>query len=112
MFDELLQLVKDHVSNNPQLAAAIPPEQADAIHQEIATHLNGGLLTQVDQGGIGGLGGLIDHGGVGGLGGLIDQGGIGGLIGSLTNKFGLPPAVTGAIAASMPGLLQQFANRV
>jgi hypothetical protein len=52
MFDELLQLVKDHVSNNPQLAAAIPPEQADAIHQEIA------------------------------------------------------------IAASMPGLLQQFANRV
>lgn len=97
MFDELLQLVKDHVSNNPQLAAAIPPEQADAIHQEIATLLNEGWLTQVEQGGIGGL---------------VGQGGIGGLVGSLTNKFGLPPAVTGAIAASMPGLLQQFANRV
>ena len=97
MFDELLQLVKDHVSNNPQLAAAIPPEQADAIHQEIATHLNEGWLTRVAQGGIGGV---------------VEQGGIGGLVGSLTNKFGLPPAVTGAIAASMPGLLQQFANRV
>ncbi len=110
MFDELLQLVKDHVSNNPQLAAAIPPEQADAIHQEIATHLNEGWLTQVEQGGIGGL---VGPGGIGGgIGGLVGQGGIGGLVGSLTNKFGLPPAVTGAIAASMPGLLQQFANRV
>jgi uncharacterized protein YidB (DUF937 family) len=35
----------------------------------------------------------------------------GGLVSSLTSKFGLSPAVTGAIAASLPGLLQKFAHK-
>ena len=29
----------------------------------------------------------------------------------LASKFGLPPSVTGAIAASLPGLLQKFSNK-
>lgn len=35
----------------------------------------------------------------------------GGLASSLGSKFGLPPMVTGAIAAALPGLLQKFAHK-
>ncbi|MFD2147644.1 hypothetical protein [Mucilaginibacter antarcticus] len=35
----------------------------------------------------------------------------GGLVGSLGSKFGLSPAVTGAISASLPGLLRKFAHK-
>jgi len=35
----------------------------------------------------------------------------GGLVGSLTNKLGLSPAVSGAIAAAIPGILQKFAHK-
>jgi len=44
-------------------------------------------------------------------GNLVTSSITGGLVGSLTSKFGLSPAVTGAIAASIPGLLQRFASR-
>ena len=35
----------------------------------------------------------------------------GGVIGSLGNKFGLSPMVTGAIAATLPGILQKFVHK-
>jgi uncharacterized protein YidB (DUF937 family) len=35
----------------------------------------------------------------------------GGIVSSLTSKFGLPPMVTGAIAASLPCLLQKVAHK-
>ena len=35
----------------------------------------------------------------------------GGVVSSLASKFGLPPAVTGAIAASLPGILQKVAHK-
>lgn len=110
MFDELLQLVKDHMGNDPQVAAAIPSEQADAVHQEIATHLQQGLQTQAsEQGGAGGLLSMLS--GAIGSGSLATSAISGGLVGSLASKFGLSPAVTGAIAAAIPGLLQKFVNR-
>ena len=40
MLDDILQIVKDHLGNNPAVAAAIPADQADAIHNEIANHIN------------------------------------------------------------------------
>ena len=43
MFDEILKAVKDHFADNPQLAAAIPAEQHDAVHNEIATHIANNL---------------------------------------------------------------------
>ena len=111
MFDDILNAVKEHFSNNPQVANAIPPEQADAVHQEIANHISNNLPTQSsDQGG---MSGMVDN-----LENSIASGGVlpsaieGGLISSLASKFGLPPSVTGAIAGALPGLVQKYmANR-
>ncbi|HEY2721442.1 MAG TPA: DUF937 domain-containing protein [Chitinophagaceae bacterium] len=110
MFDQILQMVKNHLGNNPQISSAIPPGQQDAIHQEIATHLTNGIQNQAaTQGGAGGL--------LSALQGSITSGNPivnaieGGLMGSLGSKFGLSPMVTGAIAASLPGLLQKFARK-
>src|SRR6202044_3548341 len=46
MFEQILQLVKDHIGNDPQIAQHIPPEQADAIHQAIAEHVTNTLQSQ------------------------------------------------------------------
>ena len=55
MFDQILQLVKDHFGNDPQASAAIPAGQEDEVHKEIATHINDGLQNQAAaQGGAGG----------------------------------------------------------
>jgi hypothetical protein len=42
MFDQIVQLIKEHLGANPQVASAIPPEQADAVHTEIANHVTNG----------------------------------------------------------------------
>jgi hypothetical protein len=121
MFDQILQMVKEHMAGNPQLAAAIPAEQADAVHQEIATHINNGLQNASVGGGTqGGMLAGLQSGGAGGLlsqfenslssGNLLTSAISGGLSGSRGSKFGLSSAVTGAIAASLPGLLQKFGH--
>lgn len=110
MFDQILQLVKGHMGNNPQVSSAVPAENEDAVHQEIASHINNGLQNQASQqGGIGGILSSLS-------GNLTSNNPIasaieGGLVGSLASKFGLPPAATGAIAAALPGLLQKFAHK-
>jgi hypothetical protein len=138
MFEQILQLVKDHIGNDPNIAQHIPPEQADAVHQAIAEHVTntlqsqptegpatqsplGGLGTPTGQGGLGGLAGGLGGLTQGGLGGLVSQftnslqsgsplaAAIeGGLVGTLGSRFGLGPAATGAIAAALPGLLQRL----
>lgn len=111
MFDEILQAVKDHLNNNPQIAAAIPPGQQDAIHNEIAAHVTNSLSNQsTDQGGLSGLLGKLESSVA--AGGPLTSAIEGGLVSSLTSKFGLPPSVTGAIAGALPGILQKFANKV
>ena len=110
MFDEILQMVKDHLSNNPEVASAIPAGQADAVHNEIAAHIANSLSGQTqtsDQGGIGGLLGKLQSSVASG--GTITSAIEGGLVSSLASKFGLPPSVTGAIAGALPGLLQKYA---
>ncbi|MEP6746136.1 MAG: hypothetical protein ABJB86_00340 [Bacteroidota bacterium] len=108
MFDQILQLVKEHVGNNPQIAAAIPPGQEEAVHNEIATHIANTLATQP----VASNGGILSS-----LENSIASGGPvvsaieGSLISSLTSKFGLSPSITGAISGALPGLLQKFANR-
>lgn len=110
MFDQILQQVKEHMGNNPEIAAAIPPEQADAVHQEIANHINNGLQNQATtQGSSGGILSTIENSL--GSGSLVTSSLVGGLVGSLGSKFGLSSAITGAIAASLPGLLQRFTNK-
>jgi hypothetical protein len=115
MFDQILEMVKQHMAENPQVAAQIPPEQAEAVHQEIATHLTNGLQGQASAGGagLGGIGGGLLSQLEGSLasGNLLTSSIAGGLVGSLGSKFGLGPAATGAIAAALPGLLQRFTQR-
>jgi uncharacterized protein YidB (DUF937 family) len=110
MFDQILQLVKEHLGNNPEIANAIPKDQQDAIHQEIATHINNGLQnTNSQQSGIGGVLSQLESNL--GSGGLATNAITGGLVSSLASKFGLPPSVTGAIAAALPGLIQKFSHQ-
>jgi hypothetical protein len=110
MFDQVLQMVKDHMNSNPQVSGAIPNEQADDVHNEIATHITEGLKNQASaQGGAGGLLSSLE----GGLtsGSPVVSAIEGGLVSSLGSKFGLPPMATGAISAALPGLLQKFAHK-
>ena len=110
MFDQILDMVKDHLGNNPQISAAIPAGQQDAVQREIATHVTNGLQNQAAM--LGGSGGLLSM-----LKGSIASGSPvvnaieGGLVGSLGNKFGLSPAITGAIAGALPSLLQKFVQK-
>ena len=110
MFDEILQMVKEHMGNNPAVASAIPADQADAIHTEIANHINNGL--QNAPAAPGASGGILSE-----IESSLSSGNLatsaiaGGLVSSLASKFGLSPAITGAIAASLPGLMQRFTNK-
>ena len=108
MFDDILNLVKEHLGNNPEIASAIPAGQQDAVHKEIATHVTNNLNNQpADQNS--GLGGMFSN-----LQNSVASGGTltsaieGGLVSSLASKFGLSPMVTGAIAGALPGLLQKY----
>jgi hypothetical protein len=109
MFDQILQLVKEQLNAHPQIAAAIPPEQADQIHHEIATHITNGIqnppAAQTESGGI-----LSQIENSLASGGLATSAITGGLVGSLASKFGLPPMITGAIAAALPGLIKKYEN--
>lgn len=116
MFDEILNAVKEHLTNNPQVANAIPADQADAIHNEIANHVTNALsgqgqgdATASSGGGLSGLLGKLESEVTSGS-PIVNAIG-GGLVSSLASKFGLGPAATGAIAASLPGLLQKLAPK-
>ena len=110
MFDQILDMVKQQVGNNPAVNSAIPAGQEEAVHQEVAKQVTAGMATQAQE-----------HGGVGALlsklqGGLTSNNPItnaieGGVVSSLASKFGLPPAATGAIAAALPSILQKFAHK-
>ncbi len=112
MFDEILNLVKEHLGNNPEIAAALPAGQADAIHNEIAAHVANGLSTAQPEGSGGMFGGILSK-----LESSVASGGAvtsaieGGLVSSLASKFGLSPSITGAIAGALPGILQKYANK-
>jgi uncharacterized protein YidB (DUF937 family) len=126
MFDEILQMVKEHFGNHPEISA-LPAEQQDAIHQEIANHVSNTLANQSattamtsetvnpvnnlsSSGGIGsGLLGKLENAVASG--GTVTNAIEGGLIGSLASKFGLPPSIAGAISGALPGLLQKFAGK-
>ena len=89
MFDQILELVKEHMGNNPEISAGIPAGQEDAVHREIATHVTNGLTNQpVENNGMfSGLLSKLESGIASGspLTSAIE----GGLVGSLASKFGL-----------------------
>ena len=111
MFDQILQLVKDHLGNNPQISSAIPSDKREAVHNEIASQITDGLKSHASsQGGAGGLMSMLQ--GAVTSGSPVTNAIEGGLVSSLASKFGLPPMATGAIAGALPGLLQKFAHKV
>ena len=100
MFDQILGLVKEQMSNNSEIAAAIPTEKQEAVNNEIATHVTEKLQAQ-------GTGGMLSM-----LSGGLDINSItAGLAEKLGNKFGLSPMVTGAIVAALPGLIKKFTSK-
>lgn len=112
MFDQILDLVKQHLGNNPQIASALPAGKQDEVHKEVASQITNTLATQAGNPSTGGVGGLLSQLQSGLTSGSPVVNAIeGGLAGTLGSKFGLPPAITGAIAASLPGLLQKFAHK-
>jgi len=121
MFDEILKAVKDHFAENPQLAAAVPADQHDALHNEVATHIANGLPADSASAGAPAAAEASAGSGFSGIlskleneitsGNPIVNAISGGLVGSLASKFGLGGAASGAIAASLPALLQKFASK-
>lgn len=109
MFDQILNMVKEQMGNHPQASGAIPAEHADEVHKEIAGAVESGVKNEAA--GSGGIGGLLSSLAGSASGSPIANSITGGLVGTLTSKFGLPPAATGAIAAAIPGILQKFAHK-
>jgi hypothetical protein len=109
MFDQILDLVKQHLGNNPQIASSIPAGQEDAVHNEVASQITNGLASHASQGGVGGLLSSLQSGLSSGS--PVTSAIEGGIASSLGSKLGLPPMVTGAISAAIPGLLQKFAHK-
>lgn len=110
MFDQILEMVKEHLGNNPEVTSNLPAEQQEAVHHEVATQITNGLANQSAlQGGVGGLLDSLKNMATSGspVAGAIE----GGLISSIASKFGLPPVITGAIAGALPGILQKFAHK-
>ena len=106
---QLSKEVKEKLSGHPAIAENIPPEQADAIHEEIATHIHNSVQEQASQPASGVI--LSELENKLGSGDILTSAVTGGLLGSLFSKFGLSSAVTGAIAASIPGLVQKFMQK-
>lgn len=110
MFDEIVKLVKQQLGNNPQVAAAIPEDQQHEVSEHVATQISQQLATQsVQHGGIGGLLSQLQNAATSGS--PVVNAIEGGIVGSLAGKFKLSPAVTGAIAAALPSLLQKLAHK-
>jgi uncharacterized protein YidB (DUF937 family) len=110
MFDQLVNLVKEHLDSHPEVANAIPADKKQAVHEEIASHLTKNMAAEAPkEGGIGGLLSKLQNGVASGS--PVTSAIEGGLAGTLASKFGLSPAITGAIAGILPGILQKFANK-
>lgn len=105
MFDEILNAVKNELSGHPAIAGNVTPEQEDAIHNEIANHLTNTVGTESPGGG---LLGSLEQAFTGG--GTAANAIEGGLINSLASKFNLSPAISGAISAALPGIIQKFTS--
>lgn len=109
MFDEVLKMVKDQLGNN-QAITSLPPDQQDAVHREVATHVTNELKNQASaQGGAGGLLSMLQNSLTSGS--PVVHAIEGGLVGGLLGKFGLSPTIAGAVTAALPGLLQKFVHK-
>ena len=106
MFDQILDLVKQHMGSNPQLSS-IPADKQDDVSREVSQHITDGIKNQSSS--QGGIMSMLQN--AMGSGSTVSNAIEGGLVNSLTSKFGLPPMVTGAIAGALPNLIQKFIHK-
>jgi hypothetical protein len=110
MFNQILQLVKEHLEGSPEVSNQIPDDKKEAVYNEISTHLHSGLKN--DQALPGGADNILSM-----LKNAVSSDNPlvhaieGGIVGSLASKFGFSPAITGAVAGALPGLLQKYARK-
>jgi uncharacterized protein YidB (DUF937 family) len=109
MFEQVLQLVKQHVGNNPQVSEHIPREQKEAVNQEIAHGVADGLKSNLTEGGIGGM--LSSLTGSGSSPGNISSTIQKAVADRLTGKFGLSDGAIRSITAAIPGIIQKITNK-
>ena len=101
MFDDILKIVQEHLGNDPEVAATLPPEQADSVHREVAEQIHTGIQNPAALLGEGGISSLLS-GGPGANNPIV-----GNLVNNLVVKCGLSPEAGSAITAALPGLLQK-----
>lgn len=109
MFDDILNAVKQELGSHPEVSS-LTAEQQEALHNEIANHINNTVQNQSAPAASGGgllssLEGMLTSNSP--LTGAIE----GGLVSSLASKFGLSPGLSGAIAGALPGLIQRFKEK-
>lgn len=106
MFDQILQEVKQHLAQDPNVASKIPPEHAAEVHREVAQGVSDGLKEQAISGGLGGMVSSLTGGG-GNAASLIPK--VTKTVADrLNGKFGLSPQVVQSISGAIPGILQKF----
>jgi uncharacterized protein YidB (DUF937 family) len=108
MLDQVLQIVKQQLGSDPKVSSAIPPGQADAVHQEIAKGVTDGLKDSTSGGGLGGMISSFTGGsGSSGLSGTIQKA----VADRLNGKFGLSGDAIQSITAAIPGIIQKFTGK-
>ena len=105
MYEEILQVVKEHLSNDPEVSATVPAEQADSVHREIADQIHTGLQNPTALLGEGGITSLLS-GGLGSGNPMVSN-----LVNNLVSKCGLSAEAGSAITAALPGLLQKVVSQ-
>jgi hypothetical protein len=110
MFNQILQLVKEHLDNSPEVSNQIPDDKKEAVYNEITTHLHKGLNNdEALPGGTDNILSMLKNA-------MSSDNPLvhaieGGIVGSLASKFGFSPVITGAVAGALPGLLQKYARK-
>ncbi|MGV3705558.1 MAG: hypothetical protein ACO1NU_09285 [Arcticibacter sp.] len=105
MFDKVLELVKQHIANNPEIADLVPPGQQEDVNKEVASGVNDGLKNSLSSGGLGGmLSSLTGGSGGGDISSTISKA----VAERLQGKFGLSPEVIQKIATAVPGIIQKL----
>ena len=106
MYEEILALVKEHLTSDPQVAATVPADKADDVHKEIADQIHTGIQNPAALLGEGGIASLMS-GGLGSGSPIVTN-----LVNNLVSKCGLSPEAGSAITAALPGLMQKVLGHV
>lgn len=108
MLDQVMDLVKQHLGNNQEVASVIPQGQQEAVQHEVANGINDGLTKNVTSGGFGGMLSSLTGGGA--------QSDFSSTISNavaerLKGKFGLSEDAIRKITSAIPGIIQKIQGK-